>query len=420
MSRSLGIHLPQCLTKWQADEERRAPDERRRRPPPPEELADPNNPAVIRNFKDGVAEGVLPSHPLEVEAFNARMESYFEKASLAQCPNCGRTFNWEALERHKKTCTADNPMKGVAGKAAPQKLATAGGGSAGGSSATSPSTQIYGGPRTYTCYLCGRGFMSKSLGIHMPQCLVKWMVEEERKPPGNQRPAPRPPPELADPADPMRIREFKDGVKEGVLPNKHADIEAFNKKMSSYWDQVSLCTCDNCGRSFNWEALERHKKLCTTENPMKGPGGSEPKSSSLPAGASMDPAPAGAASVGPKSYVCCLCGRGFMNRSLGIHLPQCLIKWQADESRKPHDAQRLPPAPPPELADPEDPSSIRKFKDGVQEGVLPKGQGGIDAFNRRMTEHHDQNSLCACPNCGRTFHWEALNKHTKSCNPAGG
>ena len=51
------------------------------------------------------------------------------------------------------------------------------------------------------------------------------------------------------------------------------------------------------------------------------------------------------------------------------------------------------------------------------EGVLPKDQHGIDDFNRRMQEHYERYSLVRCPNCERTFQWEAFAKHEKVCTP---
>ena len=109
-----------------------------------------------------------------------------------------------------------------------------------------------------------------SLGIHLPQCLEKWFAEEAQRPIADQRPAPLPPPELADPEDPHRIRSFKHGVEEGILPSRREDIEAFNRRMYALWDTASLCPCPNCGRAFSWQAFERHKALCTAESPMKG------------------------------------------------------------------------------------------------------------------------------------------------------
>eukprot|EP00193_Tetraselmis_chui_P020134 CAMPEP_0177791772 /NCGR_PEP_ID=MMETSP0491_2-20121128/24127_1 /TAXON_ID=63592 /ORGANISM="Tetraselmis chuii, Strain PLY429" /LENGTH=108 /DNA_ID=CAMNT_0019314057 /DNA_START=201 /DNA_END=527 /DNA_ORIENTATION=- len=105
--------------------------------------------------------------------------------------------------------------------------------------------------------------MSKSsLGIHLPQCLAKWDAEMARRPAHLRRGTPRPPPELADPAAPAQLRTFRDGLAEGVLPRRPTDIEAFNRRMTAAWEEGSLVQCAGCGRTFNWESLEKHAKGC--------------------------------------------------------------------------------------------------------------------------------------------------------------
>jgi len=64
---------------------------------------------------------------------------------------------------------ADSPM------AAASKAKSALGGAAKGG----------GGPKIYTCYMCGQGFSGSSLGIHQPKCQQKWLAEQAAKPAGN-------------------------------------------------------------------------------------------------------------------------------------------------------------------------------------------------------------------------------------------
>eukprot|EP00967_Tisochrysis_lutea_P013332 scaffold14899_cov18-Tisochrysis_lutea.AAC.3 len=53
------------------------PKERREPPPPPPELDEP-----------------LPTHPDEVDAFNARMCGAFNDKSLMRCKHCGRSMRY--------------------------------------------------------------------------------------------------------------------------------------------------------------------------------------------------------------------------------------------------------------------------------------------------------------------------------------
>jgi hypothetical protein len=85
---------------------------------------------------------------------------------------------------------------------------------------------------TYSCFLCGRNFGSRSLGIHLPQCLNRWELTEALLPLEEQRERPQMPMELMDPAHPTRLRAFKDGAAEGVLPSSAKEVDAFNRAMS--------------------------------------------------------------------------------------------------------------------------------------------------------------------------------------------
>lgn len=48
------------------------------------------------------------------------------------------------------------------------------------------------------CYVCGRLFGTASIGIHEPQCLIKWTRENESLPPHLRRPVPTKPEVIVD------------------------------------------------------------------------------------------------------------------------------------------------------------------------------------------------------------------------------
>lgn len=50
-------------------------------------------------------------------------------------------------------------------------------------------------PPTIFCYICGRQYGSRSIEIHIPQCLKKWELQNERLPKNQRRPPP-PRPEI--------------------------------------------------------------------------------------------------------------------------------------------------------------------------------------------------------------------------------
>ena len=48
-------------------------------------------------------------------------------------------------------------------------------------------------PKSLTCYICGRGYGTSSLKIHLKTCMQKWEMEESKKPRAERRPCPNPP-----------------------------------------------------------------------------------------------------------------------------------------------------------------------------------------------------------------------------------
>ncbi|CAD5123479.1 DgyrCDS11826 [Dimorphilus gyrociliatus] len=114
-------------------------------------------------------------------------------------------------------------------------------------------------PRTVICYICGREYGSRSIGIHENQCLTKWNIENEKLPPNQRRP-------------PL--------VKPQVLPSisskaTRQDIDRWNE-IASQSAAAQLLSCDTCGRTFNPDRLQIHQRSCRPGNsakPVKGKEG---------------------------------------------------------------------------------------------------------------------------------------------------
>ena len=47
-----------------------------------------------------------------------------------------------------------------------------------------------------SCYICGRDFGTKSISIHIPNCIKKWEAEQKKLPKSHRRPPPQPPQNL--------------------------------------------------------------------------------------------------------------------------------------------------------------------------------------------------------------------------------
>ncbi|KAM4861368.1 zinc finger protein 475 isoform 2-T3 [Thomomys bottae] len=215
-------------------------------------------------------------------------------------------------------------------------------------------------PGFHVCYICGREFGSLSIGIHEPQCLEKWRIENSKLPANLRRPEPSKP--------------------QPVGPSGTGGLQAANEAAFQS-AQAQLVPCMWCGRTFLPDRLLVHQRIC------------KPKSGDLQApnsNSSQDLTGPQNASSGvpgqPRMLICYICGRGFGTQSLPIHEPKCLEKWKVENDQLPRELRRpLPQKPQP----------------------LPTGQPRQEGTNAAQ--------LVPCPNCGRTFAPDRLLVHQRSC-----
>lgn len=153
--------------------------------------------------------------------------------------------------------------------------------------------------QAYWVRRCGQQYGSQSLAIHIPQCKEKFMKVQSMKPKADRRRLPPQPTELDD-----------------KLPLAPEAIDAFNSKMFDHYNNVSLYKCQLCGRSFNSDAFERHKKMCTPDSPGGPHAKRDPAAGTFGNGptrlaASQPAAPSGQqaapAATAPSTYMCYLC-----------------------------------------------------------------------------------------------------------------
>jgi len=114
-------------------------------------------------------------------------------------------------------------------------------------------------PSFVTCYICGREFGTRSIGIHLPKCKQKWEAHQETLPKAERRPLPTAP-------------ENFDKIISGEIKGK--DLIKLNQQSFDDYNTSVLEPCSNCGRTFKPDALERHRKGCKEDKPMvknKGP-----------------------------------------------------------------------------------------------------------------------------------------------------
>lgn len=104
-----------------------------------------------------------------------------------------------------------------------------------------------------TCYICGRDFGSRSIGIHLPNCQKKWDIEQEKLPKAQRRDVPAPPPDF-------------DKVLSGEIKGKA--LAKVNQQAFEEYNDSALVPCPYCARTFLPKSLEAHHKLCTADRPM--------------------------------------------------------------------------------------------------------------------------------------------------------
>lgn len=434
-SKSISIHEPQCLNKWQAENDRLPKGQRR---PPPVK------PDIFPSLTGGKS---------DAERFN-ELAWQAAQANLVECKNCGRTFQPDRLPVHQRSCkpgkvltplkkggnnstTENNPSQAsrpvtailnqpkvlnrkvnpdLAGNSStpasgtsvnnsssssgsPAKASLSGPGAQRESTFTAseqrgpPSTlaaAAAAGPRFVLCYICGRQFGSKSIDIHEPQCLDKWKVENSKLPKEQRRPLPKKP--------------------EILTAGGKYDANAMNE---AAWQsaQANLVPCPNCGRTFNPDRLSVHLRACKPKGGAAAggtgySGGASGSENSFRDGITNSAMSTGVGSKlkaqaqqGPRTVVCYICGREFGSKSLPIHEPQCLEKWKIQNSKLPKEQRRPVPKKPETL-----------------------GQGGT-VTREQMNEaawQTAQAALVPCPNCGRTFLPDRLAVHQRACKPKPG
>ncbi|XP_066459210.1 zinc finger protein 474-like [Eleutherodactylus coqui] len=354
-SKSIAIHEPKCLEKWQIENESLPKHLRRAAPLKPQPCADGSD--------DAANEAAWKS----------------SQSQLLPCGNCGRTFLPDRLLVHQRSCKPNG--KGLASQHSTANKTSANPNTLSESktvnecsNATNPPNPVK--PRTLICYICGREFGTKSLPIHEPKCLEKWKIENDRLPKGQRRPVPQKP---------------------QVGMSKGASREEQNEaSWQSFKDQ--LLPCSNCGRTFASDRLIVHQRGCKAK-----PGGPNKKNTNMQSTKPMHKKEDSDISnqkppvrKPPPTVVCYICGREFGSKSISIHEPQCLNKWHLENDRLPKNLQRPVPKKP----------EVRP--------IGAKGSYDVVALNEAAWQSA-QSQLVPCDICGRTFLPDRLLVHQRSC-----
>lgn len=118
----------------------------------------------------------------------------------------------------------------------------------------------------------------------------------------------------------------------------------------------------------------------------------------------------------PPTVICYVCGREYGTKSISIHEPQCLRKWQISNSKLPISQRKPVPK------KPSGKTRVARVAILTREEVKVSGgssQQPPEEVIERYFQHcyaEFEDELIPCAKCGRTFAPERHVKHTRNCN----
>ncbi|KAG5321115.1 ZN474 protein, partial [Pseudoatta argentina] len=278
------------------------------------------------------------------------------------------------------------------------------------------------GPRSVTCYVCGREFGTASFPIHEPKCMEKWERENNLLPPSQRRPR------LQKPAVDIEHNDWNATAWEQSqeqlipcakcgrtflperLPVHERSCKATPKNNERLATPVNgrnappTVPCSICGRRFGTRSIKIHEPQCNRRWQAQNDV-SQQKDPALYRQKSVNSGQGNSQSMYPnlsqkKTVTCYICGRDFGSSGIAIHEPQCLKKWHAENDKLSPARKRKEPQKP-EIIYIQDPST----------GNMVVDQAATVEAN--WMTHLSQ--LIPCKHCGRTFNPDRVNIHEKSC-----
>lgn len=145
----------------------------------------------------------------------------------------------------------------------------------GGFSFGSGEKKLGAGPKTRTCYICGRQYGLSSIEIHIKQCRELWIAREALLPRKEKRPIPIDP--NAGGASGRRSEgqvgphDIIHGTR-GTRNDADLELDEVNRLAGEAFNTTALSACEHCGRTFLNEKLPIHNRSCTRQNPGRRVG----------------------------------------------------------------------------------------------------------------------------------------------------
>lgn len=326
---------------------------------------------------------------------------------------------------------------------------------------------LYNKPLTMNCYLCGKEYGTSSLTIHLKSCNENY-IREKLLDVGNAYKN-----NLilfVDSLKPKILEEILTKIKEKKLyeqevmqdenifeidRNIREMINTYNSEAESIYKEQNFFPCENCGRKFLPEKLEKHIKGCYSKDSSKGakpmnpilnlikhnsltnanqidllsktglneiqkknsfknitgnklrnsmPENSNPLKISTAISKNLEIVPL---SIRPLFLVCFICGREFGRNSLEIHLKSCADKPDITSSMANYTIKsgKLNFSYPSELEE-----IFYKLSKNIE---VPNSE--IKIYNQIATKLFEDNTKKKCLGCGRRFLPDRLEVHQRGC-----
>ena len=233
-------------------------------------------------------------------------------------------------------------------------------------------------PWTAICYICGREYGTKSISIHEPQCLKKFEMENQKLP----------------------VSERKHFVKESKINSRAVVHEATCRAQLvtvAKGDITFPVVMDRGGRITGTNGLIKVGQGATF-----GYGRGKQKQTKK-----------------PQTMVCYMCGREYGTKSISIHEPQCLRKFEMENRKLPISERK--PLPKKPINSP----ALCTVPTGVGDqtaALYTSAYKYQDDYLQDTAEEYFQHcyrefekELIPCKKCGRKFAPERHKKHAHKC-----
>ncbi len=306
-------------------------------------------------------------------------------------------------------------------------------------------------PFTCECQYCGGRYGQHSIAMHAKSCSIRQQQTHRMRPHplGHQesmRPHPlghqksmRPHPLGHQESRPRRTMK---GDSHSVSPTCELAVvprpgtRTLNRSLLTEGGHdvptvVAMTTdhtvvCERCGGSIPSSCVSVHSRICGTKPASELTG----RPITFPSQVKMTVDGVGdgelkrkvrvSDSRGPPTVVCYICGREYGTKSISIHEPQCLRKWQTENSKLPISERK--PLPKKNTSIGKKPSVLHVMSReetvviGIPASALTPSnlEKFVESYYLQSYEEFERD-LQPCSKCGRTFAPEIMVKHAGRC-----